>query len=141
MSSSLAQQLAARNTLDSARLATQRSIKNPPSFIYTPRHASTVSTADLHSLAVNAWEQLASVDSWFEDHFKDILGEQAKSLDRTGLTKDENEKLGAMLDKTLRHLGKHMLLKPAGVVLEWLVRRFRFDPSSFSLAPSEVRVS
>ncbi|GAA5877943.1 hypothetical protein JCM16303_002787 [Sporobolomyces ruberrimus] len=125
MSTSLAQQLASRNTLDSARLATQRSIKNPPSFIYTARHASTVSTADLHSLAVNAWEQLASVDSWFEDHFKEILGEQAKGTDRTGLTKDENEKLGALLDKTLRHLGKHMLLKPAGVVLEWLVRRFR----------------
>ncbi|GAA5903331.1 snoRNA-binding rRNA-processing protein UTP10 [Sporobolomyces salmoneus] len=125
MASSLAKQLAARNTLDSARLATQRSIKNPPSFIFTPRHAATVSTADLHSLAVNAWEQLAAVDSWFEDHFKDILGEQAKGLDRTGLTKEENEKLGAMLDKTLRHLGKHMLLKPAGVVLEWLVRRFR----------------
>ncbi|GAA6007531.1 hypothetical protein JCM11491_004197 [Sporobolomyces phaffii] len=125
MSTSLAQQLSARNTLDSARLATQRSIKNPPSFIYTARHASTVSTADLHSLAVNAWEQLAAVDSWFEDHFKDILGEQAKGTDRTGLTKDENDKLGALLDKTLRHLGKHMLLKPAGVVLEWLVRRFR----------------
>ncbi|GAA5842726.1 hypothetical protein JCM3766R1_005764 [Sporobolomyces carnicolor] len=125
MATSLAQQLAARNTLDSARLATQRSIKSPPSFIYTPRHAATVSTADLHSLAANAWEQLAAVDPWFEDHFKDILGEQAKSLDRTGLTKEENDKLGAMLDKTLRHLGKHMLLKPAGVVLEWLVRRFR----------------
>jgi hypothetical protein len=75
---------------------------------------------------VNAWEQLAAVDSWFEDHFKDILGEQAKGTDRTGLTKDENEKLGTLLDKTLRHLGKHVLLKPAGVVLEWLVRRFRF---------------
>ncbi|GAA6060808.1 hypothetical protein JCM10212_000581 [Sporobolomyces blumeae] len=125
MATSLAQQLAARNTLDSARLATQRSIKNPPSFIYTPRHASTVSTADLHSLAVNAWEQLAAIDSWFEDHFKDLLGEQAKSTDRTGLTKEENDKLGVLLDKTLRHLGKHMLLKPAGVVLEWLVRRFR----------------
>ncbi|GAA5903947.1 hypothetical protein JCM5296_002463 [Sporobolomyces johnsonii] len=127
MATSLAQQLAARNTLDSARLASARTLKNPPSFIYTPRHAASVSTADLHSLAVNAWEQLASVDPWFEDHFKEVLGEQAKSTDRTALTKEDNDKLGLVLDRVMRHLGKHMLLKPAGVVLEWLVRRFRVN--------------
>ncbi|GAA5959351.1 hypothetical protein JCM21900_000701 [Sporobolomyces salmonicolor] len=127
MATSLAQQLAARNTLDSARLASARTLKNPPSFIYTPRHAASVSTADLHSLAVNAWEQLAAVDPWFEDHFKEVLGEQAKSTDRTALDKEDNEKLGLALDRVMRHLGKHMLLKPAGVVLEWLVRRFRVN--------------
>ncbi|GAA5979224.1 hypothetical protein JCM11641_001966 [Rhodosporidiobolus odoratus] len=127
MATSLAAQLAARKQLDSTRLQTEKSLKNPPSFIYTPRHAASVSSADLHSLADNAWEQLASIDSYFAEpqHYKEILGEQAKTLDRTGLTKEENEKVGRAAERTLRALGKHVMLKPAGVVIEWLVRRFR----------------
>lgn len=123
--SSLAAQLQARQTVDSARLSSTRALKNVPSFIYTPRYAASLSTADLHAVAANAWDQLAALDPFFGLHFKEILGEQAKSLDRTGLTKEENDKVGRSVDKVLRALGKHMLLKPAGVVLEWLVRRFR----------------
>ncbi|GAA5867626.1 hypothetical protein JCM8547_001319 [Rhodosporidiobolus lusitaniae] len=125
MSTSLAQQLAQRQTLDSARLHSVKSLKNPPSFIYNPKHAAAVSSADLHALADNAWDQLAQVDPFFALHHKDVLGEQAKTLDRSALTKEENDKVGRMVDKVLRALGKHMLLKPAGIVLEWLVRRFR----------------
>jgi len=133
--SSLAAQLQARQTVDSARLSSTRALKNIPSFIYTSRHASTLTTADLHSLAANAWDQLSALDPFFGLHFKEILGEQAKSLDRTGLTKDENDKVGRSVDKVLRALGKHMLLKPAGVVLEWLVRRFRCVSLSLSSNP------
>ena len=126
MSSSLAAQLQARQTVDAGRLSTTKALRNIPTFIYTPRHAASLSVADLHAIAANAWDQLASLDPFFNAHFKEILGEQAKSLDRTGLTKEEDEKVGRTVDKVLRALGKHMLLKPAGVVLEWLVRRFRF---------------
>ncbi|BGP43235.1 snoRNA-binding rRNA-processing protein utp10 [Rhodotorula kratochvilovae] len=125
MSSSLAAQLQARQTVDAGRLSTTKALRNIPTFIYTPRHAASLSVADLHAIAANAWDQLASLDPFFNAHFKEILGEQAKSLDRTGLTKEEDEKVGRTVDKVLRALGKHMLLKPAGVVLEWLVRRFR----------------
>lgn len=122
---SLSEQLAARNTLDSSRLASVQSLKNPPSFIYTRRHAATVTTADLHSVAANAWDQLSAIDPFFERYQSKIFGEEAKGTDRSGLTKAENDKLDLVLEKVLRALGKHMLLKPAGVVLEWLVRRFR----------------
>ncbi|BGP11136.1 snoRNA-binding rRNA-processing protein utp10 [Rhodotorula toruloides] len=125
MSTSLAAQLQARQTLDASRLQSAKALKHPPTFIFTPRHAASVSTADLHSLAANAWEQLAALDPFFNAHFKEVLGEQSKTLDRTGLTKEENDKVGKTVDKVLRALGRHMLLKPAGVVLEWLVRRFR----------------
>lgn len=125
MSTSLAAQLQARKTVDSARLQSAKTLKNPPSFIYTPRHASSVTTADLHALAANSWDQLAAIDPFFGAHYKEVLGEQAKTLDRTGLTKEENDKVGKTVDRVLRALGRHMLLKPAGVVLEWLIRRFR----------------
>ncbi|GAA5827854.1 hypothetical protein JCM11251_007703 [Rhodosporidiobolus azoricus] len=125
MATSLAAQLAARQTLDSSRLQTAKTLKNPPTFVFTPRHAASVSTADLHALAENAWEQLAAIDPFFAAHHKEILGEQAKGLDRSGLTKEENDKVGRTVDRVLRALGKHMQLKPAGLVLEWLVRRFR----------------
>lgn len=125
MSTSLAAQLQARKTVDSARLQSAKTLKNPPSFIFTPRHASSVTNADLHALAANAWDQLAAIDPFFAAHYKEILGEQAKTLDRTGLTKEENDKVGKTVDRVLRALGKHLLLKPAGVVLEWLIRRFR----------------
>lgn len=125
MATSLAAQLQQRTTLDSARLATAKSLKHPPSFIYTPRHAASVSTTDLHQIASNAWDQLAAIDPFFEKYHNKILGEEAKGTDRTGLTKEENDKLDVTLNKVLRALGKHILLKPAGIVLEWLVRRFR----------------
>ncbi|GAA5888324.1 hypothetical protein JCM6882_008581 [Rhodosporidiobolus microsporus] len=132
MATSLAAQLAARQTLDSSRLQTAKTLKNPPSFIYTARHAASVSTADLHALAENAWEQLAAIDPFFAAHHKEILGEQAKGLDRSALTKEENDKVGRTVDRVLRALGKHMQLKPAGVVLEWLVRRFRVQDLNVS---------
>lgn len=125
MSSSLAAQLEQRQTLDAARLQSARALKHPPTFVFTPRHATSVSTADLHALAHNAWDQLAALDPFFAAHFKEILGEHAKTLDRTALTREENDKVGRTVDRVLRALGKHMLLKPAGIVLEWLVRRFR----------------
>ncbi|ORY85937.1 U3 small nucleolar RNA-associated protein 10 [Leucosporidium creatinivorum] len=127
MATSLAAQLESRQTLDTARLATAKSLKHPPSFIYTPRHAASVSTTDLHAIASNAWDQLAAIDPFFERYHNKILGEQAKGTDRTGLTKEENDKLDLVLNKVLRALGKHILLKPAGIVLEWLVRRFRVN--------------
>ena len=125
MASSLAAQLAARSTLDSSRLATAQSLKHPPSFIYTPRHAASISTADLALTAANAWDQLAAIDPFFDKYHKAILGEEAKGTDRATLTKEENDKLSIVLDKVMRGLAKHAMLKPAGVVVEWLVRRFR----------------
>lgn len=123
--SSLSAQLAARQTLDSSRLATAASLKHPPSFIYSPRHAATITTITLHSLACNAWDQLSAIDPFFEKFQQRILGEEAKRTDRSALTKEENEKLDKVLEKVMRAMGKHMLLKPTGVVLEWLIRRFR----------------
>lgn len=123
--SSLSAQLAARTTLDSSRLATVQSLKHPPSFIYTPRHAASLSITDLHHQATNAWEQLVLLDSRFSALTNKILGEEAKGTDRTNLTRDENEKLDKVLDKCLRLLGRFVLIKPAGVVIEWLIRRFR----------------
>lgn len=126
MATSLASQLAQRQTLDSTKLATAKSLKQTPSFIYTPRHAASVSTSDLHAIACNAWDELQTIDAEFELYQGRVLGEQAKRTDRSGLTRDENERLGQVLDKVLRLLGKYALLKPSGVVLEWLVRRFRY---------------
>ncbi|GAA6036252.1 hypothetical protein JCM8097_006859 [Rhodosporidiobolus ruineniae] len=123
MSTSLAAQLEARATAAASQSA--KAIKYPVSFIYSPRQAAAVSTADLHSLADSAWAQLAAIDPFFAQHHKEVLGEQAKALDRSALTKEENDKVGRTVDRVLRALGKHLLLKPAGIVLEWLVRRFR----------------
>ncbi|KAK4048437.1 snoRNA-binding rRNA-processing protein utp10 [Microbotryomycetes sp. JL201] len=126
---SLASQLAQRQqqTLDGARLSSQKALKHPPSFIYTPRFAATVSLADLHQTASSAWDQLQAIDSAFEKYQHRVLGEEARRTDRSALSKDENDKLGAALDNVLRLLGKHLLLKPAGQVLEWLIRRFRVN--------------
>lgn len=123
--SSLATQLAARTTLDSTRLASAQALKHPPSFIYTPRHAASVTTAQLHTIASNAWDQLAALDPVFERFQVKILGPEARDTDRSALTAAENAKLSTVLHQVLRALGPHMLLKPAGIVLEWLVRRFR----------------
>lgn len=120
-------QLKARTTLDSTKLSTTTSIKTTTSFIFTSKHAASLTLQDLHTLTLTAWDQLASIDKFFElnKNFTKILGEEIKNLNRINLTKEENENLNKVLNRTMRELSKHALTKPAGIVLEWLIRRFR----------------
>lgn len=81
----------------------------------------------MHALASNAWDQLQATtgDPFYEKYHTKLLGHEARGTDRSGLTREDNDKLDKILDKCLRTLSKHILLKPAGIVLEWLIRRFK----------------
>lgn len=132
MASSLAAQLADIGTLDRERLQAATS-KFRPSFLFPPRQAASLSNEEIHTLAYNGYLALLAQDNRFERFENPIFGEKAKLTDRTILTKEENVKLDAVLNSLLRLLASRFLLKSAGKVLEWLIRRFR----SVFIAPAK----
>lgn len=60
-----------------------------------------------------------------------LFAEEAKHTDRALLNKEENENLDQQLGLCLALLGPSVLVRPCGQILEWLIRRFRFDPYAF----------
>lgn len=124
MASTLQQQLARIGTLDADRLSAA-SAKARASYLFPPRQAASLSNNDIHSLAYNGFLSLLGEDARLERFETPLFGEKAKSSDRTLLTKDENDKLDRTLGAVMRMLGKSVLVKNSGKVLEWLIRRFR----------------
>lgn len=124
MTSSLAAQLANIGTLDRDRLQASTS-KFRPSFLFPPRQAASLSNEEIHDLAYNGFLALLAQDNRFDRFDGPIFGEKAKVTDRTIVTKEENKKLDDILNALIRLLASKFLLKSAGKVLEWLIRRFR----------------
>jgi U3 small nucleolar RNA-associated protein 10 len=124
MTSSLTSQLAHIGTVDRQRLQAATS-KFRPSFLFPPRQAASLSNEDIHSLGYNGFLALLAQDSRFDSFDGPIFGEKAKVTDRGLLSQEENAKLDTGLNSLIRLLASRFLLKSAGKVLEWLVRRFR----------------
>ncbi|KAM0756059.1 hypothetical protein T439DRAFT_308506 [Meredithblackwellia eburnea MCA 4105] len=126
MPSSVAAQLALEQSKQPS-LDQQRLSKHQASFVFTPRYAAALSLADLHHLAQSAYDNLLSLDSAFQQGQSRLFGNEALATDRTTLTQEQNSKLDKTIAHVLRNLSKYILLKPSGLVIEWLVRRFRIN--------------
>ena len=124
MTTSLARQLAQVGSIDASRLDNPTS-KARDSFLFTARQAATLSYTDVHSLGYNGFLALAAENDHLLRFDGPIFGEKAKVTDRALLTKDEDKKLDRNLQSLLIFLGPKFLVKNAGKVLEWLIRRFR----------------
>jgi U3 small nucleolar RNA-associated protein 10 len=124
--SSLARQLASIASLDASRLASSaKQSSTQPSYIFSPKEAAQHDLQTIHSLGQNGFEQLLQLDSSLGPYEDELFGEAARGLDRMVLPRDENERLGGLLDKLLMRLGKHVPTRAFAKVIEWLVRRFR----------------
>lgn len=124
MSSSLASQLAKIGTLDRQRLEGSTS-KFRPSYLFQARQAASLGNEEIHALGYNGFLTLCNQDARFEPFENAIFGEKAKITDRALLTRDENARIDATLASLLRLVSSKFLLKSAGKLLEWLIRRFR----------------
>lgn len=123
--SSLAAQLASIASLDSTRLKAAKQSSTAPSYLFTPQEAAQHDFQTIHSLGANGFEELKELDPSLEQFEDDLFGEQAKTADRLLLPLDENRRLGETLDAFLGRLSRHIPLRAAAKVVEWLVRRFR----------------
>lgn len=103
------------------------------SLLFDAKIAAGQSFDNLYLICYDGFRDLCALDSRFLQFSKNLFSEQSKVEDRTQMTKDENKKLNVALEAFITLVGPRLLLKPAQKALEWLVRRFRYAPSSLSL--------
>ncbi|KAJ3564821.1 hypothetical protein NP233_g8044 [Leucocoprinus birnbaumii] len=125
--SSLAAQLAQSTSLNVALLADRSKRKPIESYLFTGREADQHDLDSIYALGTNAFLKLCSVDHRLKRFEHDLFSDRARSLDRTLLGREENEKLNALIGQFLGLLGPWLLENPAARVIEWLVRRFRVN--------------
>lgn len=131
MTSSLAQQLAKGASLN-ANLLNEKSRRQAASesYLFSPKEARQHDIDSLHALGVNGFLQLKSLQPDTARFEHTLFSDAAKSLDRTLLPKERSTDLDSTISAFLPLLGPYLLDAPSGKVLEWLVRRFRYVPSS-----------
>ncbi|KAG0164360.1 HEAT repeat-containing protein 1 [Apophysomyces sp. BC1034] len=120
---SLQQQLKRLGTAD-LRNVTEISRRHKASFLFSSREAADQDLDTIYSIAYNGIMELVIMDSKFSAFENTLFSETMKSVDRVLQTKEENESLDASINSFLQQLSPYFLLKPAGKVLEWLIRRF-----------------
>ncbi|KAI9005428.1 hypothetical protein CLU79DRAFT_841105 [Phycomyces nitens] len=124
--STLQQQLKKLGTAD-LRNVSEVSRKYKASYLFTAREAADQDLDTIYSIAYNGIMELTILDSKFAAYENTIFSEAMKSVDRVLQTAEENEKLNASIKSFLQNLSPYFLLKPAGKVLEYLIRRFRIN--------------
>ncbi|EKM74924.1 hypothetical protein AGABI1DRAFT_123475 [Agaricus bisporus var. burnettii JB137-S8] len=123
--SSLAAQLAQSASLNVALLADRSKRKPAESYLFSGRDADHHDLDAIFALGTNAFLKLSSIDDRLAPFESELFSDRARALDRTLLTKEEDEELNDALGEFLSLLGPWLLDAPAARILEWLVRRFR----------------
>ncbi|KAF2787947.1 U3 small nucleolar RNA-associated protein 10 [Melanomma pulvis-pyrius CBS 109.77] len=95
------------------------------SLLYEPKVAASQSFDSIYLLCYEGFRELCALDGRFAQFARSLFSEQSKVEDRTQMTKKENEELDKVLEAFITLAGPRLLLKPAEMAMEWLVRRFR----------------
>lgn len=137
MVSSLAEQLAKGASVN-ANILNERSRKQAASesYLFSPKEARQHDLDSLHALGVNGFLQLVSLQPALAEFEDPLFSDEAKTLDRTLRTSEQNAELDVTLSSFLPGLGPFLLDAPTGKVLEWLVRRFRCVSCSSCISAS-----
>lgn len=123
--SSLAAQLAQSASLNVALLADRSKRKPAESYLFSGRDADQHDLDAIFALGTNAFLKLSSIEDRLAPFESELFSDSARDLDRTLLTKEDDEKLNDVLGEFLSLLGPWLLDAPAAKIIEWLVRRFR----------------
>ncbi|KAI8974658.1 hypothetical protein BDB01DRAFT_853710 [Pilobolus umbonatus] len=123
---SLKEQLQKIGTVD-LRNVSETSRRFKPSFLFTAREAADHDLETIYSIAYNGIMELSMIDDKFTAFEHTLFSESMKSVDRVLKTAEENKQLDTSIDAFLCQLSPYFLLKPAGKVLEYLIRRFNIQ--------------
>lgn len=126
MSSSLAVQLAQNASLNSALLTDRARKRTTDSYLFAQKDADVYDFESILSLATNALLQLSSLNPDFGVYENTLFSRASRNTDRTLLSKDANKQLDKAIGTFLAMLSPYIMDAPAGKVLEWLVRRYRY---------------
>ena len=126
MATALASQLAkiakqGRNPLD---LKEHRKAHSQ-SLIFDASVAAIQDFDTLYEICVEGYQELCRQDARLSAFSRSLFGENCKTIERTGLTQDQNDDLDTIIERFLILLGPKLSLRPSTLALEWLIRRFR----------------
>lgn len=129
--SSLQRQLAAiaANSSNEYDLTAQKK-SHSKSLLFEPVIAGSQTLHDLYLLCVTGFEELCGLDDRFRQFGKTIFSAESIAQDRSQMNVQENEALDRVLVSFMGLVGSRLLLKPALRAMEWIIRRFRYDPLS-----------
>lgn len=119
MASALATQLAAQ----AAR--PQGPLKGRASLLLSARDAGHADTDSVHADAMRGLDTLCGMDSRFFAYQTTLFGEGAKRTDRDSLEPEEAARLAETISSFLCLLPAYILLRPAHLTLEFLIKRFQ----------------
>ena len=122
MPSILVTQLSKNASLNASLLSHK---KQTDSYLFPSSQASDHDLHSIHALARNAFIQLSSIQPLVLKYEEPLFSDAIKDLDKTLLTKEQNDVLDSNLAAFLKLCGPWVLEGMVGKVLEWLVRRFR----------------
>ncbi|OLY80501.1 HEAT repeat-containing protein 1 [Smittium mucronatum] len=123
---SLAQQLYRIQAVD--RLATtEKALTQRASLIFDSKRASELGIDDIYEIGLEGLNSLIQMDSNFTRFSATLFSLSYKNFDRILKTQHENLILDDEILDFLFCLGPYFLTKPAGLALEWLLRRFRIE--------------
>nr|XP_017099041.2 HEAT repeat-containing protein 1 homolog [Drosophila bipectinata] len=123
MSTALAQQLkklAAPQT--SVSLADARS---RASILFDPKEAATKDRQAIYEIGVVGLQELTELNPAFKEFHLTLFDEATLTLERAVELPEVNKMLDTAIGKFLRLLSPYLLLRPAHMAFEWLLRRFQ----------------
>ncbi|KAF2860226.1 hypothetical protein K470DRAFT_258190 [Piedraia hortae CBS 480.64] len=131
MATILQQQLAAiaANSTHQLDLKAQK-LRHSKSLIFEPRQAAKQSFDSIYQDCYNGFDQLCALDFRFMPFSHNLFSDQSINEDRTQMTSAENTELNRVVESFMGLVGGRLLLRPALMAVEWLIRRFRVQEYS-----------
>lgn len=97
------------------------------SLVYDPKEASAQDFETVYYESVEAFRELASIDSRFLHFEKSLFSETSIRFDRLVQSRDQDKMLNDAIEQFLMLLAQYLHLNIAFRALEWLVRRFQIQ--------------
>lgn len=109
------------------------------SLVWEPKEASRQSLQNIYSVCSQAFKDLCTLDLRFSRFADTLFSEQSQDQDRTTMTEAENAKLDEEIESFLRLSSRYLELNTTVKAVEWLVRKFRYVFSYYSIGVAIFR--
>ncbi|XP_037707996.1 HEAT repeat-containing protein 1 homolog [Drosophila subpulchrella] len=123
MSTALAQQLqklaAPQSTLTLADARSRASV------LFDPKEAAKKDRRSIYNIGITGLQELTDFNPDFKEFQLTLFDEATLTLERSVELPEVNNMLDAAIGKFLRLLSPYLLLRPAHLAFEWLLRRFQ----------------
>ena len=104
------------------------------SLIFDEKRAANQGFETIYQICLEGFQELCQLEPKYTRFARSIFSAQSQTQDRNQMTQSENQELDGIIDSFLCLVSAKLLLKPAHLAIEWLVRRFRLvKPSNFCL--------